>query len=109
LTTYAPVAITTDGVSATYAAAAAGDKVSGAGEDVFITVKNGAGVSMTLTITPTGNTAYGVALPVKVWTIAANGEKDIPIPALYANPSDAGLVTLVWSSTTTVTWAPKRI
>jgi hypothetical protein len=109
LTTYAPVAITTDGVAATYNAAAAGDKVSSAGEDVFITVKNGSGSPMTVTITPTGNTAYGVALPAKVFTIAATSEKDIPIPAMYANPSDASLVTLVWSSTTTVTWAAKRI
>lgn len=109
MTTYAPVAITTDGVAATYNAAAAGDKVSGAGEDVFITVKNGSGSPITLTITPTGNTGYGVALPVKTFTIAATGEKDIPILAAYANASDASLVTLAWSSTTTVTWAAKRI
>lgn len=109
MTTYNPVAITVDGVAATYNAAAAGDKVSGAGDRVFITVKNGSGSPITLTITPTGNTGYNVALPVKTFSIAATGEKDIPILASYANPTDSNLVTLAWSSTTTVTWAVKRI
>lgn len=109
MTTYAPVAITVDGVAATYNNAAAGDKVSGAGDRVFVTVKNGAGSSMTLTLSPSGNTAYNVANPTKVITIAANGEKDIPILAAYANPSDSNLVAFTWSSTTTVTWAAKRI
>lgn len=109
MTTYAPVAITTDGVSATYNAAAAGDKISGAGERVFITVKNASGAPITVTITPTGNTIYGIALPAKPVTIAAASEKDIPILAAYINPSDASLVTLVWSATPSVTWAAKRI
>lgn len=109
LTTYSPVAITVDGVAATYNAAAAGDKVSGAGEDVFLTVKNGSGGSITLTITPSGNTAYNVALPVKTFTVAASGEKDIPVLAAYANPSDSNLVALAWSATPSVTFAVKRI
>lgn len=109
MTTYAPVAVTLNGVAATYNAAAAGDKVSGAGDNTWITVKNGSGSPVTLTITPTGNTGYGVALPVKTWSIAATGEMDIPILAAYANPADSSLVTLAWSSTTTVTWAAKRI
>lgn len=104
-----PVAITVDGVAATYNNAAAGDKVSGAGPDTFITVKNGSGSSITLTITPNGKTPYGVALPAKSFTIAAGGEKDIPILPAYADPEDSGLVALSWSDTTTVTWAAKRI
>jgi hypothetical protein len=109
LTTYNPVAITVDGVAATYSNAAAGDKVSGAGPNTWITVKNGSGASVTLTITPVGKTGYNVALPVKTFTIAASGEKDIPILAAYGNASDSGLVALSWSSTTTVTFAVKRI
>lgn len=109
MTTYSPVAITVDGVAATYSTAAAGDKVSGAGPNTFITVKNGSGASITLTITPSGKTGYNVALPAKTFTVAASGEKDIPILAEYGNASDSGLVALSWSSTTTVTWAAKRI
>lgn len=109
MTTYAPVAITVDGVAPTMNTAAAGDKVSGAGDGVFVTVKNGAGASMTLTITPSGNTSYGVAKPAKVFTIPATSEKDIPLLAEYTNPADSHLVAFTWSSTTTVTWAAKRI
>jgi hypothetical protein len=104
-----PKGITVDGVSATPNPAAAGDKVTHPGKGVFLTVKNGAGSSMTLTITPPGKTGYGVDNPAKVWTIPATGEMDIPMLAGYGDPADAGRVALVWSSTTTVTWAAKRI
>lgn len=109
MTTYSPVAITVDGVAATYNNAAAGDKVSGAGPNTWITVKNGGGSTLTLTITPAGKTGYNVDLPAKTFTVAASGEKDIPILAAYGNASDSGLVALSWSSTTTVTFAVKRI
>lgn len=108
-TTATPQGITVDGVSATYNAAAAGDKVSAPGKGVFITVKNGSASSVTLTITPPGKTAYGVANPDKVFTIAASGEMDIPMLTEYGNPADSGNVALAWSATATVTWAAKRI
>lgn len=104
-----PAAITADGVSANYVAAAAGDKVASPGRGVFITVKNGDAASMTCQVTPPGKTSYGVALPSKTWTIPASGEMDIPMLAEYGDPSDSGRVALTWSSTTTVTWAAKRI
>jgi hypothetical protein len=103
-----PKAITADGVSATYNPAAAGDKVTTPDRGAFLTVKNGAGSSMTLTITPPGKTPYGVTNPPKVWTIPATGEMDIPMLAAYADPADSGRISLVWSSTTTVTWAAKQ-
>lgn len=109
MTDYAPVAIGVDGTQYTYNAAAAGDKVTASGAGVFITVKNGSGSPITLTITPAGNTGYGVALPAKTFTIAANNERDIPILGAYANPTDGYKVALSWSSTTTVTWAVKRM
>jgi hypothetical protein len=112
MTTYAPVAITTDGVAGTYNAAAAGDKVSGVTSGsgkAFLTVKNGSGSPITLTITPSGNTGYNVALPVKTFTVAGTGEKDIPLLSDYAVASDSYNVALSWSSTTSVTWAAKRI
>jgi hypothetical protein len=108
-TTAGPTAITTDGVVPVSNVAASGDKISGAGTGVFVNVANGGGSPITLTITPSGNTAYGVANPAKVFTIANATQKDIPIPAIYANPSDSNLVTLVWSATTSVTWSVKRI
>lgn len=108
-TTAKPEAITLDGVSATYYNAAAGDKVASPGKGVFITVKNGSGSSITLDVTPPGKTSYGVDNPTKTWTIAASGEQDIPMLAEYGDPADSGNVALTWSSTTTVTWAAKRI
>lgn len=101
-------AITVDGVSATYNPAAAGDKVTTPDRGAFLTVKNGAGASMTLTITPPGKTGYNVANPAKVWTIPATGEMDIPMLTAYGDPADGGNIALAWSSTTTVTWAAKQ-
>jgi len=108
-TTAGPTAITVGGVAPVVNAAASGDKISGAGDRVFVNVANGAGASMTLTITPPGTTSYGVAYPAKVWTIGATSQLDIPILAIYANPADSNLVSLTWSSTTTVTWSVRRI
>lgn len=107
-TTAGPTAITVDGVVPVSNVAASGDKISGAGDSVFVSVTNGGGSPITLTITPTGNTSYNVALPAKVFTIANGATKDCPVYASYANPAD-GLVTLVWSATTSVTWAVKTI
>lgn len=108
-TTAGPTAITVGGVAPVSNVAASGDKISGAGDRVFVNVANGAGVSMTLTITPPGNTAYAVANPAKVFTIPATSQMDIPVLAVYANPADSNLVALTWSSTTTVTWSVRRI
>jgi hypothetical protein len=104
-----PKAVTTDGVAPQINNAAAGDKVTNPGKGAWINVRNGAGSSMTLTITPPGKTPYGVANPPKVWTIPATGEMDIAMLAAYGDPADGGRVSFVWSSTTTVTWAAKRI
>lgn len=107
-TTAGPTAITVDGVVPISNVAASGDKISGAGNRVFVNVANGGGSPITLTITPTGNTGYGVALPAKVFTIANGVQRDCPVLADYANPAD-GLVTLVWSATTSVTWSVRTI
>lgn len=108
-TTAGPTAITVDGVAPVINNAGSGDKISGAGERVWVNVNNGSGVSVTLTITPPGKTGYNVANPAKVFTVAAGAQRDIPILAAYADPADSNLVSLVWSATTTVTWAVKRI
>lgn len=108
-TTAGPKAITVDGVAPTINAAASGDKISGAGDRVFLNVANGSGSPMTVTITPPGKTGYNVANPSKVFTIAATSQKDIPVLSAYADPADSNLVALTWSSTTTVTWSVRRI
>lgn len=102
-------AVTTDGTAPSINNAAAGDKLTNPGKGVWINVRNGAGTSMTLTITPPGKTGYGVANPPKVWTIPANGEMDIAMLSAYGDPADSGRVSFTWSSTTTVTWAAKKI
>lgn len=102
---YTAVPITLNGVAPTINNAAAGDKILAPGDRKWLNVANGAGASMTLTITPSGNTDYGVAKPAKVITIPATSQKNIPVFAEYGDPADSGKVTLVWSSTTTVTWS----
>lgn len=104
-----PKAVTTDGVAPQINNAASGDKVTNPGKGVWVNVRNGSGASITLTITPPGKTGYGVTNPAKVFTIAASGEMDIAMLAAYGDPADSGRVAFAWSSTTTVTWAAKRI
>jgi hypothetical protein len=103
-------AIVAGGTSATYntATATTGDKVK-AGERRWITVKNGSGASITVTIQGVGTTNYGADLPDKVVTVAASGEVDIPLLPEYGDPSDGQLATFVCSSVTSVTFAARRI
>ncbi|KAB2347351.1 hypothetical protein [Actinomadura rudentiformis] len=109
MTDYSPTATSVDGTTHTYNPAAAGDKITRPGAGCFITVKNGGGSSVTLTITPPGTTRYGVANPVKIFSIPASGEKDIPILPAYSDPADAYKVALAWSATASVTFAVKRM
>lgn len=108
-TTAGPTAITVDGVAPVINIAASGDKISGADDRTFVNVANGGGAPITLTFTPPGSTAYGVANPTKVVTITNATQKDIPVPKAYANPADSNLVALTWSATTSVTWSVRRI
>ncbi|WP_242892427.1 hypothetical protein [Actinomadura litoris] len=109
MTDYSPTSIGVDGTQHTFNAAASGDKVTASGAGVFLTVKNGSGSPVTLTIAPYGNTGYNVANPQKTFSIAATNEKDIPLLRDYADPTDGYKVALAWSSTTSVTWAVKRL
>lgn len=96
------------GVVPTYNAAAAGDQVQ-AEDDVYIHVKNASGAPITVTI-PTPGKTQGIDIADPVFSVAATtGERIIgPLrPDLFGDPasSPAGLVSLTWSSTTSVTWA----
>ncbi|MFB4280848.1 hypothetical protein ACBJ59_36550 [Nonomuraea sp. MTCD27] len=76
-------------------------------EGVFAVVRNGSGVSTTVTITVPGNTPYGVANPVKTRTVAAGADVPIPLLPSYVDPSD-GRVAIACAPTTTISIAVMR-
>jgi hypothetical protein len=85
----------------TYNAAAAGDQVVSAQGGILV-VKTGA-TGTTVTLTTPGSLPNGDAYPDKAIVIGTNSERWIPIGPEYCDAS--GLLSLSWSSTTTVTWA----
>jgi hypothetical protein len=109
VTDYAPDSVQILGTTANIRSAAAGDKLTQAGDNSVLRVINGAGAPITLTITPPGSTQYGVANPAQVISITNATSKYIPIPGQYGVPSDSGKVALTWSSTTTITFEYIRI
>ncbi|MBN6054516.1 hypothetical protein JYK22_21420, partial [Nonomuraea sp. RK-328] len=103
--TYAPQVPTMNGAALTLNNAAAGDKVSGVRTPTRMLVVNASGSPVTLTATVPGNTAYGVAAPDKTYTIGANSSHILTLLPEYRDASDSYLISLSWSSTTSVTWA----
>lgn len=101
---YAPDIITVTGVTPTPRTAASGDKLSSPGDHKLLRVINGGGAPITLTITVPGSTAYGVANPVKTYSVTNATSKTIPIYQVYGDPADGGKVALSWSATTSVTF-----
>lgn len=92
----------------TFAAAAANDTAR-CGDGYYLIVRNGAGSSMTVTITVPGNLPTGDAYPDKVYTVAATtGEEWIPLLPVYTDPTDR-LAHIAYSSTTTVTRALVKV
>lgn len=101
MTTYAAEHVAVAGLTATYHAAAAGDKVK---PGVTLIVKNTNGADRTLTLVTPG-TVYGQAIADQVITVVATtGEKIVQVPAEGFTGTD-GLVPLAWSATTGVTFA----
>ncbi|MFI7630271.1 hypothetical protein [Microbispora rosea] len=103
MATHGPQVAVVDGAAITMHSAAAGDKVSGIKKPTRMLVVNG-GSTVTLTIDPPGNTSYGVANPAKTYTIPA-GTFSLLLQPTYRDPADGNLISLTWSSTTSVTWA----
>lgn len=93
--------ISKSGVVPTFAAATGGgDTVSSTAR--FLVVKNGGGAPITVTITPTGNTSYGVALPAQTITVTNATEKWINLAdSSYLNASN--VVPVTYSGVTSVT------
>lgn len=108
MTDYAPEALGVAGTAPTSRSAASGDKLTDPGDHRFLRVNNGGGAPITVTITPPGSTAYGVANPNQVFTVTNATTKYIPVRADYGNPADAGKVALTWSATTSVTFEYMR-
>ena len=103
MATRSPQVAVVNGAAVTMHSAAAGDKVSGVKKPTRMLVVNG-GSTITLTIDPPGDTDYGVANPAKTYTIPAGTFQLLLLPS-YRDPDDGNLVSLTWSSTTSVTWA----
>ena len=92
------------GTTWTYSAASAADSVV-PNNTGSLHVKNGSGVSTTITIVDPGLTPFGQANPDLVITVGAGVEKTIgPFPATLANPA-TGNVDFTTSPTTSITVA----
>lgn len=69
-----------------------------------VTVRNGAGSPINVTLVTPGNDAYGTARPDVVVAVANGTAKAFgPMPADLGDPANSNLVTLICSSITTIT------
>lgn len=72
------------------------------GDDTVLFVNNGAGAPINVTVTVPGNTEFGQAEPDVVVAVA-NGTSKVIGPFPQELRDDDGLVTVAFSSTTTIT------
>lgn len=90
---------------------ALGDIVDCGGNEV-LTVENGSGGSITVTLV-TPSAPYGLALADRAVTVAAGTTKDIPLRRYYRQPADAGegpgKCLVNYSAVADVTRAVKRV
>lgn len=100
--------ITVSGLSPTYASAGGSGDTVAPGDDVFLHVKNAEGSPTTVTLVRPG-TSYGVANPDPTVTVAATtGSQFIYLPREFADPT-TGLVSITYSSVTSLTVAVLRV
>lgn len=100
------------GTAPTFGAAAASDTVEvGNGHNTFVVYKNGDASPMTVTISVPGTTSYGQPTPDPAISVAAGGERWIPLRKEYANAAVAGVgrATLTTSAQTSVTVAVVQV
>lgn len=97
------------GTKPTFSSASTADTaVIGNGTNTFVVYKNADTSSHTLTITVTGNTSYGVALPQKTVTLAANtGEVWVPLRKAYDDGT--GVAHLGLDAATSITVAVVQV
>lgn len=103
--------ITDSGTAPTFGAASSSMTVPvGSGNNTFLVVKNGSGSAVTLGISVSGKTDYGVSNPAVSVTVAATtGECWLPLRKAHINPDTPGVATVTLSSATTVTVALVRL
>ena len=104
--------VTADGLAATMNAPNSDGDIVDCGGGVYITVLNGSGASITVTlITPA--TSYGLAVADRTTTVAAGASKDIPLPRYLKQPLDAatgpGQALVDYSAVASVTRAVKKL
>lgn len=107
MATRATETIAAAGTEATYhvATATTGDKVA-AVDGTILHVKNGSGVSTTVTLATPG-TVEGLDIADREVAIPAGEDRFIALSKVYRNPAD-GLATVVCAPATTVTFAVVR-
>lgn len=94
------------GTEPTYSAANLNDTTGtvGNGHNTFLSVKNGGGASITVTIATFGVNDNGDALPTHVVTVAAAGAAKIPLRKSYDKGDGTG-AQITYSAVTSVTSA----
>jgi hypothetical protein len=98
---------TVEGTPPALVAAANGDTAP-VGSGYVLIVHNGDGTSKTVTMVVPGNLETGVAYPDKVYTVVAGADAWIPLPRLYADPTD-GQAHITYSALTLVTRAVVKV
>lgn len=74
-----------------------------AGNDTFLVIKNGSGVSTTATVVVPGNDEFGTAKPDMSVVVAAGTERYIPLRNTGLIDLATGLVTVICAPVTTIT------
>ncbi len=102
---YTATTITKAGVTAAPAAVSASDTIAGSlvTNNAILEVKNGSGGSINMTFTDPGKTAAGNTGTSSPIAIAAGVTKRFRLSSAYVN-QDTGLITVTFSSPTSVTW-----
>lgn len=105
----APQNIALPSLLAVFSAAAGGGDTFLPNGRSFVTVKNGGGAPINVTVAVPGNDRFGNAKPDLVVAVANATERDIPITdADFADPI-TGLVSFTYSAVTSVTVAHKSM
>lgn len=101
-----------DGLAAAMTAPNVDGDIVDAGGGIFITVLNGSGASINVTVQTPG-TSFGLAVADRVIAVAAGASKDIPIPRYYRQASDAvtgpNQALVDYSAVASVTRAVKKL
>ena len=92
------------GAAPSFTACANGDTAEVDPANTLI-VKNGSGGALTVTITTPGNLATGDVYPDKVYSVAAAGERWIPLISDFRDPSANGQASIAYSGLTSMTRA----